>query len=305
MRPTYILFCVAASCAAGCSSADTQSSQAGSKPSQASDADAGSLTDAGASSLFAYPRGCYTSASASSPVPDAVLRNPGLVGVAVSEDWADLEGAGDNQFDWSGMDARIAEVEASGKKVVLGITASAAKAPQWIYDNPAVAKMQIADPNPNHGGSGMITVAMFWDPIFSAQKLELLRAAGARYSGDTNIIGVMQGFANYYTNDWGIPLDMKSGGYSYDAMIQVGHDVVTTVAQVFPNQAIKLPIGQNDAAMDPDKTTTQMADDMISFAKSSSFYGRFSRRKISSTRSRFTQPIPHCRRSIPTPTRIS
>jgi hypothetical protein len=58
-------------------------------------------------------------------------------------------------------------------------------------------------------------------------------------------------------------------------MVQIGKDVLTTAAAAFPNQAIKLPIGQNDAAMDPDKTTTQMADDIVAFARASPFANRF------------------------------
>jgi hypothetical protein len=228
-----------------------------------------------ASGVFAYPPGCYSGWAASAgPIPSSLVDNPGVVGIAVTADWSELEPDHDNGFAWTDFDARVAEVKAAHKKVIIGITASAAKAPAWLYADPSVETFQVDDPNPNHG-NGIITVAAFWDPIFHAQKQELIRAAGARYAGDRDVVGFMTAFANYYTDDWGMPVEFLDHGYGYDEMIQIGHDILSTTADAFPNQAIKLPIGQNLGQFDPDKATTDMAVDIVDWALGSSFGNRF------------------------------
>lgn len=224
---------------------------------------------------FVYPRGCYAGWGANDgPVTPALLNNPGLVGIAITIDWSELETT-EGTYAFSGMDARVTEIENAGKKVIIGVTASAAKAPAWMFANPNVEKVAIVDPNPNHGGGGTIQIIPFWDPIFHAKKKAMIKAVGARFAADPNVVGAMEGFANYYTNDWGIPTDLKSHGYTYAGMLQVGKEILQTAADAFPNQAIKLPISQNDKTMDPGKTTTQMADDIIAWALQSSFADRF------------------------------
>ncbi|MEO8552659.1 MAG: beta-galactosidase [Kofleriaceae bacterium] len=224
---------------------------------------------------FAYPRGCYTvSAATSGPVDAALLANPGLTGIAVSIEWRELERAGDQEFDWTAIDARVAEITATGKPTIIGVVASAAKAPDWLVARPDVTKHEIVDPNENHG-TGTITVVPFWDPVFRAQKLELIRAAGEHFAGNPQVVGVLLGFANYYTNDWAIPADMVDGNYSYATMIDIGKEVLQTAADAFPGRAIKLPLGKNDPTTDLDKTETQMADDIVAFATHASFADRF------------------------------
>ena len=222
-----------------------------------------------------YPKGCYGDAPADNPIPDAILRNPGIVGVMIAVPWKEVEPA-ENKFEWSNLDARIDEAKTSGKKVVISITASAVKAPEWLLNNPKVQKLTVTDPNKFHQTGGQpITVALPWDPIFHAKKLEMIREAGAHFSKNPTVVAVMAGFANYFTNDWAIPPNMKNGGYSYEKLLQVGKDVLTETAKAFPNQAIKLPIGINRPTMDPDKRPTQMAEDILAFAKNSTFADRF------------------------------
>ena len=222
-----------------------------------------------------YPKGCYGGGPADKPIPDAILKNPGIVGVMIGIPWKEVERT-ENKFDWSKLDARINEAGAAGKKVVLAITASAVKAPEWLLNNSNVQKLTVTDPNRFHQTGGQpITVALLWDPIFHAKKLEMIREAGKHFSKNPTVVAVMAGFANYFTNDWAIPPDMKNGGYSYERLLQVGKDVLTETAKSFPNQAIKLPIGINRPTMDRDKRPTQMAEDILAFARNSTFADRF------------------------------
>ena len=240
---------------------------------------------------FAYPRGCYGMAGGSSAIPPAMLANPGLVGVMVAADWRDFEAAGDDQFAWDLLDERVADAKAYGKVVIVGVSASAAKAPQWLVDMPSVTKISFADPNPNHG-NGQITVVPFWDPTFRAQKLELIRALGAHFASEPAVVGTMTAFANYYTADWGIPPEMIDGGYSYDGMLDIGKEVLETTAEAWPGKAVKLPLGENDPSTDPGKATTQMADDIVAFAQSSSFADRFfAQKNLINTRSPYAADL--------------
>ena len=230
-----------------------------------------------AHAVINYPKGCYTvSPATSGPINADILNNPGIVGVGISEEWRELEAAGDNKFDWADLDARISEATAKNKKVVLAIVASAAKAPAWLMDNPKVEKVIINDPNKNHKrSSGPLTVALPWGSLFHAQKLELLRKAGEHFSKNPSVVAVMVGFANYFTNDWALPAEMKTPDYTYEKLLAVGKEILTTASSAFPNQAIKLPLGKIRRNFDPGKNPTQMAEDILAFVKKSDFESRF------------------------------
>jgi hypothetical protein len=239
-------------------------------------ANSGAGGGGGLAAPFVYPRGCYTGViAAEGSIPQSILGNDGLVGLAVVADWSDVE-TSEGVFDWTQVDAAIAQAKGANKKIVIDLVASAYAAPAWLEGDPAVEKVSFVDPNPNHGTAGqMISVVVLWDPIFVARKIELIKAAGAKYAGDPDVVATMAAFANYYTDDWDIPLEMKTASYSYDGMVEIGERILDAEAAAFPNQAIKLSLSQNDPAMDPGKATTQMATDVVSYAVGPSYGGRF------------------------------
>jgi hypothetical protein len=256
------------------------------------DAQQPDVVDTSPTSSFVYPRGCYGAAGTTPSIPAPLLANPGLTGVIVPVWWSDLEAGGDNQFAWNLLDGRIADAEAHGKVVIVGVMDSAAKAPAWLVATPGVQTMQIDDPNPNHSNNGQVTVVPFWDPTFRAQRLEMIRAVGARYANDPMIIGTTGAFINYYTDDWDLPPAMATGGYSYATMIDIGKEVLATTAEAWPGKAIKLPISRNDASTDPDKLPTQMADDIIAYAQASPFADRFfAQKNLINTRSPYASTL--------------
>lgn len=50
----------------------------------------------------------------------AILTNPNVEGVSISQDWGDLETAED-VYDWSFLDSEVARVAAAGRSVLLRI----------------------------------------------------------------------------------------------------------------------------------------------------------------------------------------
>jgi len=202
----------------------------------------------------------------------------GIVGLNISEDWSDINPS-PGVYDWSALDDEIAQAEAAGFKINLVINNASDKTPQWLLDSlPAGQKIDLIDPASNHSTfCGPITTAFYWNPVFHQARLDLIAAAGARYSNHRAINGFMASFANHHSNDWNIqdtvgviacppcppPIPGYScghttvdqvqqwldAGWTEQAMLQVGKDICDAAAAAFPNQNIKLPIGVTNSIL--------------------------------------------------------
>ena len=84
-------------------------------------------------------------------VPPGLANNKGLVGLAATDDWSEIQ-TGPETFDWSYLDKKIAAIKAAGfKYIVLGITASSARTPQWLLDSiPTEDIIYLRDPSETH-----------------------------------------------------------------------------------------------------------------------------------------------------------
>jgi len=51
---------------------------------------------------------------------DQILNDPRIVGLDIGDQWGDIE-ATEGVYDWSSIDTQLAQAEAHGKKVLLGI----------------------------------------------------------------------------------------------------------------------------------------------------------------------------------------
>ena len=52
-------------------------------------------------------------------------------------------------YDWSSIDTQLAQAEAHGKKVVLGIASGGLNVPDWLLANyPDIQTFSFIDPNP-------------------------------------------------------------------------------------------------------------------------------------------------------------
>ena len=278
------------------------SSSAGGKfssSSQSSRSSVGSSSSASSSSsavgLFVYPKGAYSIWNPKDKLSSDIINNKGIVGLLLSTTWSDVQPNNANSYFWDDIDARLAEAAANNLKIVLKITASPSASPDWILNDPTIVSIPVLDLNSNHNGTycDALDTPLFWDPVFHAKRLALIQAAGARYTNNPVIVGVMASFANFSTSDWNIPdktgtiagcnnvvvdqvKDWLDAGFTLDKMLSVGKDIFDTTATAFPHQSIKSPIGSDSAALYPNGgTSTSLAEAAVNYVFSRSYANRF------------------------------
>src|SRR6266446_4379387 len=206
----------------------------------------------------------------------ALVNNLGVVGIIVAENW-DIVNPAPGVYDWSSVDSRIAQSKAAGFNYIsLTIIDSSADTPQWLLDSlPVDQKIALLDIAPIHTTfCQFINTALYWNPTFHQARLDLIAAAGAKYTNDPAIVAVnMAAFANHDSNDWNIrdtigplvcptcpqppptqcgtitlnqPSQWLAVGWSEPQMVEIGKETCDAAAAAFPNQNIKLPIGGLD-----------------------------------------------------------
>ena len=97
------------------------------------------------------PKGIFSmTVSGPNGFPDLILNNTDIVGLDIGDQWQDIETT-EGVYDWSTLDTQLAQAEAHGKKVVLGITSGGLNIPDWLLTNyPNIQPFTFIDPNPHH-----------------------------------------------------------------------------------------------------------------------------------------------------------
>src|SRR5438876_871091 len=206
-------------------------------------------------------------------IDPGLVNDLGIVGITIAEDW-DVVNPAPGVYDWSTVDARIAQAKAAGFQYIsLGITDSSLQTPTWLLDSlPADQKIALIDPASTHKTFCQpILTALYWNATFHQARLDLIAAAGAKYSSDPAIVAVnMASFANHSSQDWNVqdtvgtiacpncpqppptlcgniyvdqPAQWLAAGWTEQLMLEVGKEMCDAAAAAFPNQNIKLPIG--------------------------------------------------------------
>ena len=210
--------------------------------------------------------------------PDQILNDPRVVGLDLGDQWPDIE-ATQGVYDWSTLDTQLAQAEAHGKKVLLGIVSGGLNVPDWLLANyPDIQTFTFIDPNPHHSTYGQpVTIPVFWDPIFLAKKIAFIQAAAARYAAHSSIAVVSCSFANSTTGDWNIPdgpediANWQAAGYTTELMVNAGETIIDATMAAFPNQNVVMPIGRNTTGLDP--TVDYLSETVVDYATTT--YGRF------------------------------
>src|SRR5574340_903901 len=194
--------------------------------------------------LFLVPR---ISASAAMPggsyagdYSPAVTANPAVRGVMDPMSWKTIE-PGKGVFDWTRVDSEISGILAGGKNsIMLNLMAGGEETPDWLLPL-AWATYTFLDLNIYHSTyCTPLTIPVFWDDTFLAEKLKFIAEAGKRYGGHPNIKGVFVSFANAFSNDWYVPhlqgtycnqtvdqiADWLAAGYTYDKMLATGKTTI-------------------------------------------------------------------------------
>src|SRR5439155_94700 len=110
------------------------------------------------------PKGIFCmSVSGANGFPDQILNDSRIVGLDLGDQWQDIETT-EGVYDWSTLDTQLAQAEAHGKKVLLGITSGGLNVPDWLLANyPAMQTFTFIDPNPHHSTYGQpVTMPVFW-----------------------------------------------------------------------------------------------------------------------------------------------
>ncbi len=243
-----------------------------------------------ASGVFAYPAGVYGLGPGTSFAASSLSQSAGVVGMFLNWNWNQVDLSTDANhpsylWDTTGnqMDTEIASLSAQGLKVALKITASPLTAPTYVVNG---ASQNFNSYYTSGTTCAAVNAPAFFDPFYHAQKKKMIEAAGAHFANNPAVIAVVGSFANFETDDWNVPHSSgtcnnvsysndtawQSIGYTHALMLQIGEDILTTTATAFPNQAIKLPIQVTDATLDG--TSTQLAQDILSYAYSSETFGK-------------------------------
>src|SRR5207248_634876 len=154
-----------------------------------------------------YPVGVWAPYGVGHDIDPALVNNLGIVGIIIGDDW-DIVNPAPGVYDWSSVDSKIAQAKAAGFNYIsLSIIDSSADTPTWLLDSlPADQKIDLLDIAPIHQTfCQMIHTALYWNPTFHQAKLDLIAAAGAKYTNDPAIVAAnMAAFANHDSNDWNI-----------------------------------------------------------------------------------------------------
>jgi uncharacterized repeat protein (TIGR03803 family) len=235
--------------------------------------------------VYPYTPGTYASWGVGQPFAGAAL-DPGAVGIDLHVPWNAVQ-TGATTYDWSKLDGTIQQAEALGLKVCLMLVDGPTNAPAFVQNDPAVQKISLRDTNPYHSTYGqMLTGPVFWDPTYLADRVAFIQAVGARYANNPDVVAVTCGAANWYTDDWQVPVYVGSltvGGTLYqlnqvsqwlthgytDALMQSAiQQVMDATATAFPHQSLKMELGVTAATLDV--TATALAADTVSYG-----YGQY------------------------------
>jgi hypothetical protein len=200
-----------------------------------------------------WPYGVFSLTAPYKAVNAAVLANPDVAGVSIRGTWQKVEMAED-VYDWSYFDAQIARVQSAGKKIFLRITSGGENTPPWVFDA-GVQTFSFQDPQSKE----MVTIPVFWDPIFLAKKKKFIAAMGQHFAANPHLAVVSASCANAMTEDWFVPhsdADVQNWlalGYTSEKLIDACKEIVDAVMTAFPNQFAAMAVAHNSKKLDPTK----------------------------------------------------
>lgn len=206
------------------------------------------------------------------------LSNPDVDGISVHDKWWHLEPA-EGVYDWSSLDAYIAQITPTGKKILIRIGTMGGRyslggnTPDWVMDAVGANTITYYD-----SGRTLRTIPLFWDQTYLSKKRAMIAAIGARYSGNPLVKVATASFANRSSEDWSMPdstqIDgippagsseasrMLAAGYTHQKMVDAGTQIMDAAMTAWPNQAIYLAIGRIDRPLeqDPDSVARDVRD---------------------------------------------
>src|SRR5437870_7860828 len=206
------------------------------------------------------------------------LSNPDVDGISIRDKWWHLEPS-EGVYDWSTLDAYVAQITPTGKKILIRIGTMGGRyslggnTPDWVMDAVGANTISYYD-----SGHTLKTIPLFWNQTFLDKKKAMIAAVGARYSGNPLVKVATASFANRNSEDWsmldstridGIPpagsseaSRMLAAGYTHAKMVDAGMQIMDAATAAWPNQVIYLAIGRIDRPLeqDPDSVARDVRD---------------------------------------------
>ncbi|MGH7836764.1 MAG: hypothetical protein ACREQC_02940, partial [Candidatus Binataceae bacterium] len=197
--------------------------------------------------------GVYALQDPGHPIPDAVLNNPNVDGVALRYPWFALERS-QGAYNWGPVDREIERDAAHGKKVSITIGAGRFT-PPWVL-NQGVKLYSFAWRMRGAGPCREITLPVPWDPVFMSRWQDFVRAAGAHYDANPAIVAVKIQGVQSNSPELILPRDGPWGGcpngdrnanwvragYTRQRVIQTWQTYANTYAAAFAHKGLVLEI---------------------------------------------------------------
>jgi len=133
------------------------------------------------------------------------LSNPDVDGISIHDKWWHLEPS-EGVYDWSTLDAYVAQINPTGKKILIRIGTMGGRhslggnMPDWVMDAVGANTISFYE-----SGHTLKTIPLFWNQTFLDKKKAMIAAVGARYSGNPLVKVATASFANRNSEDWSMP----------------------------------------------------------------------------------------------------
>lgn len=233
--------------------------------------------------------GLYALCEAGKRVPQAVLENTNVDGLALRYFWDSLEPE-EGVFDWSSLDREVAAAQSYGKKVSLSVAAGA-HTPSWVYaagaaeffftwsepwGRPICSKQRLPVP---------------WHPVYLTKWKEFVRALGTRYDSNPTLVYVKITGINSTTHETLLPhsrsrriahdsvscsseddvLNWQRLGYTRAKVESAWRTIAENFAQSFPHKKLGVmivpkgfpPINDSGELIGEKRADHRVAEDLI------------------------------------------
>jgi Beta-galactosidase len=155
--------------------------------------------------LCALARGIFALGQPGGSIPQGILENQNVDGVALLFLWNHIE-PNEGRFRWNDIDREVARIRASGKVYSLGVTPGF-NTPAWVYKDGAAAFEFRWDKPWGPAPCSLVRFPIPWDTIYLEKWRTFVRALGTRYAHDPHLVLLKIQGVNAQTPEFLLPHD--------------------------------------------------------------------------------------------------
>jgi hypothetical protein len=132
--------------------------------------------------------GVYALGNPNSPIPEAVLQNPNVDGIALRTSWDALEPA-EGGFNWSLLDGEVGRARTHHKHISLSVEAGF-HTPAWVFAAGAAAFYLVWDKPWGPPLCSQQRIPVPWDPVYVSKWQDFIVQLGRRYESQPALSNV-------------------------------------------------------------------------------------------------------------------